>query len=269
MEERLILVSNDDGMHASGIEALIETVRPFGKVLVVAPAEGQSGMSHAITIKVPVRVHKVRNEDEPDVARYICSGTPVDCIKLAISRLANRKPDLIVSGINHGGNSSASIVYSGTMAAAMEGCVNGIPSIGFSLLDISREADFSAVKEIAREIIERVLSEPLPEGVCLNVNVPQVPISEIKGIKICRQTKGFWIEEFEKRTDPNRKDYYWLTGLFQNLEPDATDTDEWALNNDYVSIVPVKIDLTSYDTMKKIKSWETEMVNSLQKSKYL
>jgi len=266
MKERLILVSNDDGMHAPGLEALIETVKTFGKVLVVAPSEGQSGMSLAITIKVPLRIHKVRNESETNVIRYICSGTPVDCIKLAISRLAENKPDLIVSGINHGGNSSASIVYSGTMAAAMEGCINGIPSIGFSLLDISREADFSAVKEIAREIIEKVLAEPLPTGVCLNVNVPPVPLTGIHGIKICRQTKGFWIEEFDKRTDPNRKDYYWLTGLFRNLEPEASDTDEWALSNNYVSIVPVKIDLTSYETMDKIKNWETSMLVSLLKS---
>jgi 5'-nucleotidase len=266
MEERLILVCNDDGIHAPGIEALIETVKPFGKVLVVAPSEGQSGMSHAITIKVPLRIHRFKNEDESNVERYICSGTPVDCVKLALSRIAERKPDLIVSGINHGGNSSASIVYSGTMAAAMEGCVNGIPSIGFSLLDVSREADFSVVKAVAREIIYKVLSETLPDGVCLNVNVPQVPLSGITGIRICRQTKGFWIEEFDKRTDPNRKDYYWLTGLFQNLEPDAIDTDEWALMNNYVSIVPVKIDLTSYDTLAHIKHWESEMIASLTKS---
>jgi 5'-nucleotidase len=266
MDERLILVSNDDGIHAPGLEALIETVKPFGNVLVVAPSEGQSGMSHAITIKVPLRIHKVRNESESNVTRYICSGTPVDCIKLAISRLAERKPALIVSGINHGGNSSASIVYSGTMAAAMEGCVNGIPSIGFSLLDVSRDADFSVVKEIAGRIIEKALADPLPDGVCLNINVPRVPMSEIRGIKVCRQTKGFWIEEFDKRTDPNRKDYYWLTGLFQNLEPDATDTDEWALTNNFVSIVPVKIDLTSYDTMAKIKYWESDLLEALPKS---
>jgi 5'-nucleotidase len=265
MKERLILVSNDDGMHAPGLEALIETVRPFGNVLVVAPSEGQSGMSHAITIKVPLRIHKVRTESETNVTRYICSGTPVDCIKLAISKLAEHKPDLIVSGINHGGNSSASIVYSGTMAAAMEGCVNGIPSIGFSLLDVSRDADFSAVKEIAREIIEKTFAEPLPDGVCLNVNFPRSPISEIRGIRICRQTKGFWIEEFDKRTDPNRKDYYWLTGLFQNLEPEASDTDEWALSNNYVSIVPVKIDLTSYETMEQIRHWEIDKLFSILK----
>ena len=266
MEERLIVVCNDDGIHARGLEALIEIVKPFGNVLVVAPSEGQSGMSHAITIKVPLRIHKVKNEAELNVTRYICSGTPVDCVKLAISRLSERKPDLLVSGINHGGNSSASIVYSGTMAAAMEGCVNGIPSIGFSLLDISQDADFSAVKEIAREVIAKVFAETLPDGVCLNVNVPQVPLSRINGVKTCRQTKGFWIEEFDKRTDPNRKDYYWLTGIFQNLEPEAMDTDEWALANNYASIVPVKIDLTSFETLSKIKHWEIDMISSLMKS---
>jgi 5'-nucleotidase len=266
MEEKLILVCNDDGIHAPGIEALIEAVRPFGKVLVVAPSEGQSGMSHAITIKVPLRIHKVRDEGETNVTRYVCSGTPVDCVKLAISRIAERKPDLIVSGINHGGNSSASIVYSGTMAAAMEGCVNGIPSIGFSLLDVSRDADFSAVKKIVQQVIQKIIDKPLQPGVCLNVNVPQVPHEALRGIKICRQTKGLWIEEFDKRTDPNRKDYYWLTGLFQNLEPEAADTDEWALANNYVSVVPVKIDLTSYETMASLKHWENEIFNSIMKS---
>ena len=266
MEEKLILVTNDDGIHAPGLEALIQAVKKYGKVIVVAPSEGQSGMSHAITIKVPLRVHKVKNETEENVSRFICSGTPVDCVKLAISRLAEKRPDLIVSGINHGGNASASIVYSGTMAAAMEGCVNGIPSIGFSLLDISRDADFSAAQDIVGEVVEKVLAEPLPDGVCLNVNVPQVKRPELKGIKICRQTRGLWIEEFDKRTDPMRKDYYWLTGLFKNLEPGDRETDEWALANNYVSIVPVKIDLTSYETMKDLKSWETEFEPSTLKS---
>lgn len=256
-EEKLILVTNDDGIHATGLEALVDVVRPLGRVLVVAPMEGQSGMSHAITIKNPLRLHKVKQPDSDPVTRYICNGTPVDCVKLAMNRLVDRKPDLLVSGINHGGNASASIVYSGTMAAAMEGCINGIPSVGLSLLDISRDADFSVAQAFAKSILLRCLEEGLPQGVCLNVNVPALPMEEMKGIRVCRQTRGLWKEEFDKRTDPMRRDYYWLTGIFHNEEPEAEDTDEWALANRYVAVVPVKIDLTSYETIDRIRHWET------------
>ena len=256
MAEKLILVCNDDGIHARGLESLVDVVRPLGRVLVVAPMEGQSGMSHAITIKVPLRLHRVRQDHEEQVEWYVCNGTPVDCVKLALNRLVDRKPDLLVSGINHGGNASASIVYSGTMAAAMEGCINGIPSIGLSLLDISRDADFSTARLFSRSIIRACLAEPLPEGICLNVNIPAKPLDMICGIRICRQTRGLWKEEFDKRTDPNSHDYYWLTGEFHNLEPDADDTDEWALSNHYVSVVPVKTDLTSYETINQIRHWE-------------
>jgi 5'-nucleotidase len=254
--ERLILVTNDDGIHASGLEALVDSMKAFGKVIVVAPLDGQSGMSHAITVKVPLRIHKIKNESDAGVTRYACNGTPVDCVKLALNRIVERKPDLVVSGINHGANSSASIVYSGTMAAAMEGCINGISSIGFSLLDIARDADFSHAQHIIKKLVKKVLEEGLDQRTCLNVNIPALPLQQIKGIRLCRQTMGLWKEEFDKRTDPMRRDYYWLTGVFHNLEPDAPDTDEWALSNNFVSVVPVKIDLTAYDSFDRLKTWE-------------
>lgn len=262
----LILVINDDGVQAPGIQALIEMVRPLGRVLVVAPEEGNSGMSHAITIKVPLRLKKVR--DEKNLLVYSCNGTPADCVKLALSELcSDRKPDLLVSGINHGSNSSISIVYSGTMAATIEGCLSGIPSIGFSLLDYSYNADFSATIKLCRPIAERVLHEGLSQGVCLNVNVPVLAADKINGYKVCRQNKGSWQEEFEKRTDPRGVDYFWLTGYFHNDEPEATDTDEWALNNGYISIVPIKIDFTDYNELTRMKAWETTFTKSIHEEK--
>jgi len=250
----LFLITNDDGIHAKGLEALIDVVKPMGKVFVVAPEEGQSGMSHAITVKHPIRVKKIKEEEK--VLVYSCTGTPVDCIKLALNKLLDRHPDMILSGINHGSNSSASIIYSGTMAAAIEGCINGVPSIGFSLLDYSPNAIFKGVVTYTKRIIERSLSEGIPEGTCLNVNFPLNDSEEIKGIKICRQTKGLWIEEFDQRVDPQNREYFWLTGEFMNLEPDAMDTDEWALNNNYVSIVPVHADLTSFKALEHLKKWK-------------
>jgi 5'-nucleotidase len=255
-KNRLILVTNDDGVHAGGIKALIEAVQPYGKVVVVAPHEGQSGMSHAITVKVPLRIEKL--EDQPDRLIYACNGTPVDCVKLALDQLLDRAPDLIVSGINHGANSSTAVVYSGTMAAAIEGCLNQVPSIGFSLLDFSRQADFSIAVKFVPGIVERVLEEGLEPWTCLNVNIPMNGPNPIKGIKVCRQTIGMWKEEFDRRRDPAAQDYFWLTGEFKNMEPDATDTDEWALENGYISIVPVKIDLTHYESIQRMKSWERQ-----------
>jgi 5'-nucleotidase len=187
---------------------------------------------------------------------YSCNGTPVDCIKLALNKLLNRMPDMILAGINHGSNSSSSVVYSGTMAAAIEGCLNGIPSVGFSLLDFSPDAEFKGVVGYADAIIENVIHKGLPEGTCLNVNFPVNHTNEIKGVKICRQNKGVWREEFDQRTDPQNRDYYWLTGEYINLEPEAGDTDEWALKNGYVSVVPVQVDFTSYESLVYLKSWE-------------
>ncbi len=247
-----ILVTNDDGVYATGIRALTEVAREFGKVTVLAPAEGHSGMSHAITVKYPLRA-EILEEDE-DFQFIKVWGTPVDCIKLAFNRFLKEKPDLVISGINHGSNSSTSIIYSGTMAAAIEGSLYGIPSIGFSLLDFRPTADFSSAKHFVRKIIKQVTSNKQINGVCLNVNIPALKQEEIQGVKVCRQTMGHWVEEFEKRTDPHGRDYFWLTGEYINLEPDAPDTDEWALNNNYVSIVPVHVDLTCYKTKKQLES---------------
>jgi len=249
----VILVTNDDGFRAKGLEALIEMVKPFGKVVAVAPKEGNSGMSHAITIKSPLRLKKI--EQNEDYELYSVDGTPVDCVKLAMNQLFKTPPDLVVSGINHGSNSSISIIYSGTMAATIEGCLYNIPSIGFSLLDYSSNPDFSASIEFGRKIVNSVIENGLVKGTCLNVNFPVLPVDEIKGINICRQNKGVWREEFEKRTDPRGHDYYWLTGYFLNEEPNATDTDEWALANGYISIVPISVDLTNHKEIESLKKW--------------
>lgn len=249
----LFLVTNDDGVDAKGIKSLIEVVRPVGRVLVVAPADPHSGMSHAITVKVPLRIEKVQEEE--NLLIYKCYGTPVDCVKMAFNHLLKEKPDLLVSGINHGSNASTSVFYSGTMGAVLEGCINEIPSIGFSLLNLDYDADFSAAKHYASLIIKKVLKTGLPVSVCLNVNIPDGPQDSLEGIRMCRQNKGYWKEEFDKRVDPMGRNYFWLTGNFYNTEPEATDTDEWALEHQYVSIVPQKIDLTCYDTLKSLQEW--------------
>jgi 5'-nucleotidase len=247
-----ILVTNDDGINAKGLQSLIEMVRPFGRVVVVAPKEGNSGMSHAITIKYPLRIRKHERADE--VEMYSVNGTPVDCVKLAMSQVLKNPPDLIVSGVNHGSNASVSIFYSGTMAAVIEGCLYGIPSVGFSLLDFLPDADFSGVIQHGVQVIEAVLSNKLPKGTCLNVNFPAIKPSEIKGIRVCRQNMGTWREEFEKRTDPRGYEYFWLTGYYHNEEPKATDTDEHALNNGYISVVPISIDLTNHSELFRMNS---------------
>ncbi|MDR0713405.1 MAG: 5'/3'-nucleotidase SurE, partial [Bacteroidales bacterium] len=243
----LILLTNDDGYQAGGLKTLAETVRPLGDVLVVAPLEGQSGMSHAMTVKVPLRLKK--HVEQPGFTLYTCNGTPTDCIKIALNRLIDRQPDLLLAGINHGSNSSSSVLYSGTMAAAMEGCLYNIPGIGFSLTDHSPNADFTPYTDVIRNIILTVRANGLHKGVCLNVNIPKIPVSEIKGIRVCRQTKGYWNEEFERRIDPANREYFWLTGDFVNEEPHAEDTDEWALNRGYIAITPIQIDMTAYESI--------------------
>jgi len=251
----LILVTNDDGIHAKGLSSLVSVARRFGDVVAISSQEPMSGMSHAITIKVPLRVKLL--EEEPGFRSYLTNGTPVDGVKLVFNSLTERKPHLLVSGINHGSNSSSSILYSGTMAAAMEGAINHIPSIGFSLLDFDPDADFTASARVAEEVIGMVLEKGLPDGICLNVNVPAVPDKEIKGIRMSSMANGYWKEEFEKRTDPNGREYYWLTGFFHNREADngGEGTDEWALKNSYVSIVPIHTDLTAYGVLQEMKSW--------------
>lgn len=246
----LILISNDDGVHAKGLNILIEIMRPYGNLLVVAPDKGNSGKGHAVSLDKPIFVNKV--SENQGLTVYSCSGTPTDCVKIALHELLTVKPDLIVSGINHGSNTSVSVIYSGTMAVAIEGTLNGIPSVGFSLATYDSDADFTVVEENIHPIIKEVLSNGLPEGVCLNVNYPDISPQKAKGIKVCRQTRGSWVEKFQKNQTPHGKDYYWLTGKFINFEPQATDTDEWALQNLYVAVVPIKIDLTSHETLNKL-----------------
>ena len=246
-----ILVVNDDGITAMGIKALIEVMSEIGDVTVVAPDGPQSGMGHAITIGKPLRFDKV--DLYPPIAMYKCSGTPVDCVKLAVNKVfKGKKPDLCVSGINHGLNNSINVIYSGTMSAAVEGAIEKIPSIGFSLDDFSEDADFSHCKKYIKQITEQVLTNGLPEGTLLNVNFPKG--DQIKGLKICRQANAKWAEDFEEREDPYRRPYYWLTGVFENYDK-GTDTDVWALDNGYVSIVPVQFDLTAHHAIQVLNTW--------------
>lgn len=251
----LILVTNDDGINAPGIRALISVMTGIGDVCVMAPDSPQSGMGHAITINDAVYCNQIKLAEEYTHVEYSCSGTPVDCVKLAINEVLKRKPDLCVSGINHGSNSSINVIYSGTMSAAVEAGTLGIPSIGFSLLDQSLEADFNPSLKIVKTIARQTLKQGLPKGVVLNVNIPKLNSSEIKGIKICRQANAHWKERFDKRTNPLGRDYYWLTGEFVNKDK-GKDTDEWALGQGYVSVVPVQFDLTAHHAINELNTWE-------------
>lgn len=250
----LILVTNDDGVYAHGMRALVDAVKGLGEILVVAPDKPQSGMGHAVTLHHPLRLETVKYEGADRA--YSCSGTPVDCVKLAIyTVLKDRKPDLLVSGINHGPNSSINVIYSGTMSAAVEGAVEDIPSIGFSLLDHSPDADFEAAGHFAGIIARQSLENEFPDGACLNVNIPKLKKSQIKGIKICRQAKAFWKDAFDERKDPGGKPYYWLKGVFENRDK-GEDTDEWALKHNYVSVVPVHYDLTAHHAIAGLNTWK-------------
>ena len=251
----LILVTNDDGITAPGIRALISVMKDIGNVVVVAPDSPQSAMGHAITINDTLYCDPVKMTEDAVHKEYSCSGTPADCVKLATQEILHRKPDLCVSGVNHGSNSSINVIYSGTMSAAVEAGVEGIPAIGFSLLDYSLEADFEPCKKYIKAITEHVLDKGLPKGVVLNVNLPKLKEKEIKGIKVCRQAKAHWVEDFDKRKSPQGRDYYWLTGEFIN-EDKGEDTDEWALSNGYVSVVPVQFDLTAHHFIQDLNSWE-------------
>jgi 5'-nucleotidase len=250
----LILVTNDDGISAPGIRALIDVMKQLGNVVVVAPDSPQSAMGHAITINNTLFINKV-NFDSEVKEEYSCSGTPVDCVKLAVNEILKQKPDLCVSGVNHGSNSSINVIYSGTMSAAVEAGIEGIPAIGFSLLDYDWNADFEPIKNSIKTIASQVLENGLPEGVILNVNFPKLKEKELKGMKVCRQAKAFWKEEFDKRKTPQGKDYYWLTGEFINQDK-GEDTDEWALANGYISIVPVQFDLTAHHAIQKLNTYQ-------------
>jgi 5'-nucleotidase len=250
----LILVTNDDGITAPGVRALIDVMSELGTVVVVAPDKPQSAMGHAITINNTLYLNKISGE-QAAITEYSCSGTPVDCVKMAVSEILHRKPDLCVSGINHGSNSSINIIYSGTMSAAVEAGIEGIPAIGFSLADLDWNADFQPVKSFVKKIASEVLENGLPPGVLLNVNFPKLPEAEIKGIKICRQAKASWIEKFDKRKTPSGRNYYWLTGEFVNQD-NGEDTDEWALDNGYVSLVPVQFDMTAHHAISILNTWK-------------
>lgn len=249
----LILVTNDDGISAPGMKALIEVMTTIGEVLVMAPDKPQSAMGHAITINNTLYLDKISKEDDP-FEKYSCSGTPVDCVKFAVNEILKRKPDICVSGINHGSNSSINVIYSGTMSAAVEAGIEGIPAIGFSLLDFDWNADFEPVKSFVKKIVLQTLRNKLPEGVILNVNFPKLKENEIKGIKICRQAKAYYSQKFDKRKTPFGKDYYWLAGEFVNQDK-GDDTDEWALENGYISVVPVQFDLTAHHTIQQLHNW--------------
>ena len=250
----LILVTNDDGISAPGIRTLISVMNEIGDVVVVAPDSPQSAMGHAITINSTLHCNPIKIDNGPQL-EYSCSGTPADCVKLGINEILDRKPDICVSGVNHGSNSSINVIYSGTMSAALEASIEGIPAIGFSLLDYSWKADFKTLKNYIKKITITAISEGIPNGNALNVNFPKLKEKEIKGIKICRQAKAYWVEKFDKRTNPQGKEYYWLTGEFINKDH-KKDSDEWALENGYISIVPVKFDMTDHDNIRKISNWK-------------
>ena len=254
MKKPLILVTNDDGINAPGIRLLVKIMNNIGDVVVVAPDGPRSGMSSAITIESTIRCNKIVIDNGPQ-EEYSCSGTTVDCVKLATNVILKRKPDLCVSGINHGSNSSINVIYSGTMSAAVEGAVENIPSIGFSLLNHHPDADFTVAKEVAKTIAEEVLEKGLPKGVCLNVNIPKLNLEEFKGIKVCRQSAGYWKDDFEERVAPNKETYYWLKGEFTNPDK-GEDTDEFALSHGFASVVPTQYDLTAHHFISALKFWE-------------
>lgn len=250
MSKPLIFVTNDDSLYAKGIGALVAVAKQFGEVVVIAPDKPQSGMGHAITINDPLRLAKAEVFD--GITAYSCSGTPVDCVKLGVYEVLHRKPDLVLSGINHGANSSTNVLYSGTMSATVEGAMEHIPSIGFSYADFDADADFSTAQYVAEQLIPVVLRDGLPLGVCLNVNIPKVSVEALKGIEVCRQAYAFWEDRFDKREDQFGRPYYWLTGTFDSRE-DATDTDLYFLDHGYATVVPTQFDLTAHSAIERLK----------------
>lgn len=248
MSRPLFLISNDDGYYSPGISKLSDIACQYGDVVVVAPDGPQSGQSSALTVEIPVRAKLIEKEEGYTV--YSCSGKPVDCVKLAINELLPKRPDFILSGINHGANASVNVLYSGTMGIALEGAIVGIPAIGFSVTSHDFDFDFSKSLPFFDQILQNILHTGIPVGTCLNVNAPE---GEIKGVKMCRQSKGRWEAEFVNSTDPRGQKYYWLTGKYINTEPQAEDTDIHALKTGYVSVVPVRCDMTDYDLLKKME----------------
>ena len=246
-----ILITNDDGIHAKGLRTLIEIARPFGNITVVAPDQPMSGMGHAITVNRPLRLNLLKKEGH--YQEYACSGTPVDCVKMGQKVvLQNQNIDLLLSGINHGSNAAICVIYSGTMGAAMEGCILGVPSLGVSLTDRSSRADFSQAVWYGRNVAEKILAQGLPKGICLNLNVPKT--TDVKGLKVCTQTMGYWTKEFKRTKDASGYPIYWLTGEFANEEPDNEQNDEWALSKGYAALVPIQIDMTAHHYLEQMKN---------------
>ncbi|UJH66309.1 5'/3'-nucleotidase SurE [Allomuricauda sp. SCSIO 65647] len=255
MEKPLILVTNDDGITAPGLRALIVVMKEIGDVVVVAPDSPQSGMGHAITIDNTLySTRMVVDKENGAPAEYSCSGTPADCVKLALQELLDRRPDICVSGINHGSNSSINVIYSGTMSAAIEAGIEGVPAIGFSLCDYGWDADFQPSLKFVKKIVSETLKNGIPKGTVLNVNIPKTNGTLPNGIKVCRQARANWKEKFDKRTSPSGKEYYWLTGEFELLDK-GQDTDEWALANGFISIVPTQFDLTAHHAIPQLNNW--------------
>jgi 5'-nucleotidase len=248
----LIFITNDDGISAKGIQSLIEAAEEFGDLVIIAPDKPQSGMGHAITISNPLRLNPSTLFSKHQT--FSCSGTPVDCVKLGVYEVMQRKPDLLLSGINHGENTSTNVLYSGTMSAAVEGAMENIPSIGFSLKDFDADADFDAAKVIVKKMIKRALTNKMPDHLCLNVNIPKGKIEEIKGIRICKQAHAFWEDRFDKRMDQFGRPYYWLTGDFECESADP-ESDLLAIAEGYVSVVPTHFDLTAYKAIEELKTW--------------
>lgn len=247
----LILISNDDGIAAKGLSELIKALRPLGEIVVMAPDAGRSGAACSMTVKEPIHYQLLRKD--VGLAVYKCSGTPTDCVKLAVHAVLDRRPDLVVGGINHGDNSAVNVHYSGTMGVVIEGCLKGIPSIGFSLCDHDMNADFSAALPYVRDIAAQVLQKGLPELTCLNVNFPVD--KELKGVKICEQSRGQWVNEWENFAHKNDRHYFWLTGEFVDSDPENEQSDHWALRNGYVAVTPVTVNATAYALMEEMKGW--------------
>ena len=251
----LILISNDDGVSAKGINELIKALEGLAEIIVMAPDGPRSGASGSITSETPIKFTLIKKEK--DLTIYKCNGTPVDCIKLALHAVVPRNPDIIVGGINHGDNSSIYVHYSGTMGIVIEGCLKGIPSIGFSICDHSHDANFEPSLPYIRKIVKNVLTHKLPMGICLNVNFPDTP--EYKGVMICHQTKGIWENEWKTSVHPRGGEYFWLTGNYKNLETENNKTDHWALDNGYIAITPTQIDVTAYHFIDNLKKWDFEL----------
>ncbi|MDD7317954.1 MAG: 5'/3'-nucleotidase SurE [Prevotella sp.] len=248
----LILISNDDGYYSKGLESLVEMIRDMAEIVVCSPDSPRSGYSCAFSATLPLQLELRREEEGLQV--WSCNGTPVDCVKMALGNILSRRPDMVIGGINHGDNASVNTHYSGTMGVTLEGCMKNIPSVAFSLCSHEPDADFSMMTPVVRYVTKRVLDEGLPAGVCLNINFPVV--DEYRGVKVCRMAKGIWENETVRCLHPRGYDYFWMMGNYNNSEPDADDTDNWALRHGYVAITPTQIDVTNYPMIERMKAWE-------------